>query len=143
MVRPGQEEGRVQPTQRETRYHGKDKLEGSQFSGEPRGFRAWCSALRCFKSVSGNLRMEDPVGGSRPVPDDLTKKQKRQKSRGRKKDDATVRRFGSPEQMVHNSPGGTFVTGQQLREPPTKSSPVRALLREQKAKCEVSRSSFS
>lgn len=33
MAGPGQEEGRVQPTQRETRYHGKDKLRGSR---EPR-----------------------------------------------------------------------------------------------------------
>lgn len=28
----GQEEGRVQPAQRETRYHGKDKLRGSRES---------------------------------------------------------------------------------------------------------------
>lgn len=29
MAGPGQEEGRVRPPQSETRYHGKDKLEGS------------------------------------------------------------------------------------------------------------------
>ncbi|TWW72487.1 hypothetical protein D4764_16G0009840 [Takifugu flavidus] len=30
MAGPGQEEGRVQPPQRETRYHGNDKLKGSR-----------------------------------------------------------------------------------------------------------------
>lgn len=55
---PGQEEGRVQPTQRETRYHGKDKLKGSR---EPERwffkFRTLSCNLPAFtdNKAAGNL----------------------------------------------------------------------------------------
>lgn len=58
MAEPGQEEGRVQPTQRETRYHGKDKLKGSR---EPQRsffkFRTLCCKLAAFldNKAAGNL----------------------------------------------------------------------------------------
>lgn len=54
MAGPGQEEGRVRPPQRETRYHGKDKLEGSREPDarlETHNFLPLCSRQQSWKNL--------------------------------------------------------------------------------------------